>query len=128
MLKFVIDEDLPYSTGDLLQKQGHEIIDIKDSELRGSDDREVYNFAQKEEAILLTGDKGFGNILWFPSNLHFGIVIAHFPNEMSSEEMNKQISKEFKSLSKKDFMGNLIILEPGRIRIHRHKDKSITPP
>lgn len=123
MLKFIIDEDMPYSTGDMLQKQGHKIVHIKDSKIRGSDDREVYNFAQKEEAILLTGDRGFGNILWFPSDLHFGIVIAHFPNEITSQKMNELISKEIKNLSREDFMGNLIILEPGRIRIHRHKDK-----
>ncbi len=123
MLKFVIDEDIPYSTGRELKKQGHEVIDIKNSKIRGSDDEKVYNFTQKERAILLTGDKDFGNILWFPSGRHFGIVIAHFPNEISSQEMTAQIVNELKKLSREDLQGNLIILEPGRIRIRRHNKK-----
>ena len=82
MPSFVIDEDMPRSTGRTLEEHGYEVKDIRDYGLRGADDEEVYRFAQKEGAVLLTGDKGFGNLLRFPIGSHFGIVIANFPNEM----------------------------------------------
>jgi hypothetical protein len=68
----------------------------------------------------MTGDLGFGNLLHFPLGSHSGIVIAHFPNELSTSELNNQILKAFKNLEETDFKGNLIILEPGKLRIRRN--------
>lgn len=119
MLKFLIDEDMPRSTAKILKSRGYEVLDVRDYSLRGKSDEEVFEFAQKEKAILLTGDLGFGNILNFPVGSYAGIVIAHFPNEMSTFELNNQIIKAFDTLTETDFNGNLIILEHGKIRIRR---------
>ena len=101
----------------------HEITqklkDIRDYGLRGAEDEKIYEFAQREKAVILTGDRGFGNILRFPLGSHFGIVVAHFPNEMSTTEINRRLVERFKDLSKDDFKGNLIIIEPRKIRIRR---------
>lgn len=43
-------------------------------------------------------------------------VIAHFPNEVSTSELNSQIIKAVETLSENDFNGNLIIVEPGKIK------------
>ncbi len=56
MLKFVIDEDMPRSTGKILKEQGYGVKDIRDFGLRGADDQEIYQVAQREQAILITGD------------------------------------------------------------------------
>lgn len=119
MLKFVIDEDMPRSTARTLKAEGFEALDVRDCGLRGQSDEEVFKFAQREKAIILTGDMGFANLLRYPVGSHVGIVIAHFPNEMSTSELNGQITKAVSNLTETDFKGNLIILEPGRIRIRR---------
>ena len=119
MARFVIDEDMPRSTGAALVQEGYEVRDVRDHGYRGSGDEEIYRFAQKEEAILLTGDLGFGNILKFPLGKHFGIVVARFPNEMGPGEINREIVAGLRDLRENEFKGNLIILEPGRIRIRR---------
>jgi predicted nuclease of predicted toxin-antitoxin system len=66
MLKFFIDEDMPRSTADVLRERGHEALDVRDCGLRGKSDDEVFKFAQKEGAIVLTADLGFGNFLHYP--------------------------------------------------------------
>jgi predicted nuclease of predicted toxin-antitoxin system len=119
MLKFLIDEDIPRSTAKVLRDRGHKVLDVRDCGLRGEADKEVFKFAQKERAIILTGDLGFGNLLHFPVGRHSGIVVAHFPNEISTSELTNQIIKAFDTLAEKDFNKNLIILEPGKIRIRR---------
>jgi predicted nuclease of predicted toxin-antitoxin system len=110
---------LPRSTGVALVQEGYTVKDVRDHGHRGSSDEEIYRFAQEEEAILLTGDVGFGNILKFPLGQHFGIVVARFPSEMPPREINKEIVASLKDMRDEDFKGNLIILEPGRIRIRR---------
>ncbi|MCK4353685.1 MAG: hypothetical protein KAW83_00395 [Dehalococcoidia bacterium] len=49
----------------------------------------------------------------------FGIVTVHFPNEMSTIEVNRYLLERFNDLSENDFKGNLIIVEPRKIRIRR---------
>ncbi|MCL4477031.1 MAG: DUF5615 family PIN-like protein [Nitrospirae bacterium] len=115
----MIDEDMPRSTATVLRSKGYDVLDVRDCGLRGKSDEEVFEFAQKEKAILLTGDLGFGNILHFPVGSYAGIVIAHFPNEMSTLELNNQIIKAFDTFAETDFNGNLITLEPGKIRIRK---------
>ena len=119
MPKFLIDEDMPRSTAGALKGRGYEVKDIRDYGLRGADDEKVYQFAQSNQAVLITGDMGFGNILHFPIGRHFGIVIVHFPNEMTTHEINRQLVDRFREFTEDDFKGNLIIIEPGKVRIRK---------
>lgn len=118
-MRFLIDEDTHRSVAEVLHARGFETLDVRDCGLRGKDDIEIFEFAQTEKAVLLTGDLGFGNILEFPVRSHAGIVIIHFPNQMSTSEINKQLHKVFNDLQENDFKGNLIIIEPGKVRIRR---------
>jgi predicted nuclease of predicted toxin-antitoxin system len=121
LAKFVIDEDIARSTGNLLADAGHEIIDIRDQGLRGAEDERIFRFAQSKKAILLTGDIGFGNLIKFPPGSHHGILIVHFPNELPVLEINRQILLALSQLKNIDLSRNLTIIEPGKIRIRRHK-------
>jgi len=119
MPRFLIDEDMPRSLAKVLRDKGFEVLDVRDCGLRGGSDDEIFEFAQKERAIILTGDTGFGNLLRFPLSSHCGIVIANFPNEISTAGLNHQIVIGFDRIKEADFKSNLIILEPGKIRIRR---------
>ncbi len=119
MLKFVVDEDVPRSTSKILRDRGFEVLDVRDCGLRGKSDEEIFEFAQKEEAVILTADMGFGNIMHFPIGSHSGIIIARFPNEVSTSELNRQINIMFDDLAEDDFRRNLVIFQPGQIRIRR---------
>ncbi|MBI4411475.1 MAG: DUF5615 family PIN-like protein [Deltaproteobacteria bacterium] len=119
MPKFVIDEDMPRSLGKLLKNSGFDAKDIRDYGLRGAGDSEIFKFARENKAVLVSGDLGFGNILVYPLDSHWGIVIAHFPNEMTTDEISRQLIKRIQELQESDFKGNLMIMEPGRVRIKR---------
>jgi predicted nuclease of predicted toxin-antitoxin system len=124
MPKFIVDENMPRSTARLLRELGYEVKDIRDYGLRGAEDEEIYEFAQKEEAVILTYDREFGNILRFPLGKHFGIIIAHFPNEISTKEINRCLLERLKDISEEDIKGNLIIIEVRKTRIRR-KEKLV---
>jgi hypothetical protein len=47
------------------------------------------------------------------------LIDEDIANEISTSELNSQIIKAFDTLTEKDFDRNLIILEPGKIRIRR---------
>lgn len=122
MPKFVIDEDMPRSAAEVLRTHGYDVKDIRDHGLRGAEDEEIFEFAQRDGSAILTGDRGFGNILRFPLGSHLGIVIAHFPNEMPSADMNRALVRRLQYLSEDDFVGNVVVIEPSQIRIRRTPD------
>lgn len=119
MIRCLIDEDMPRSTAKILRARGFEVLDVRDCGLRGKSDDEIFQYAQREKAVILTEDIGFGNLLPFPIGTHVGIVIARFPNETFTSELNSQITKALDNFTDADLKGNLIILEPGKIRIRR---------
>ncbi|NIS38946.1 hypothetical protein GWN91_07430, partial [Candidatus Saccharibacteria bacterium] len=96
------------SVAEILHDRGFETLDVRDCGLRGKNDDEIFRFAQKEKAIILTGDLGFGNILKFPVGTYPGIVVAHFPSQMPTHEINKELENAFNDLEEKDLKGNLV--------------------
>ncbi len=117
----VIDEDLHRSLGKILTLCGFQVFDIRDHHLRGSSDDKIFEFAQKQRAVLFTGDLGFSNIIRFPLGNHFGICILRFPNELSTNSINLQVKNLMNNLKPIDYKGNLIILSSGKIRSRRYQ-------
>jgi predicted nuclease of predicted toxin-antitoxin system len=125
VLKFLVDEDLPRSTVRLLKEMGFIALDVRDCGLRGKTDEEIFEYAQREKAIIFTADRGIGSTLRFPLGTHCGIVVAHFPNELSTADLNVQIQKALNKLKEDDLINNLVIIEPKKIRIRRYTDTTL---
>src|SRR3989344_3231652 len=117
----VIDEDLPRSLADTLSSLGFTVFDVRDHGLRGRSDDQIFAFAQKQKAVLFSGDLGFSNTLTFPLGKHHGICILRFPNEASVHAIRKEVLRLLSEVSYEDYSGNLIILTFGRLRIRRSK-------
>jgi len=118
MAVFLIDEDIPRSTVKELIKAGYQTMDVRDIGLRGQSDDEIFAYAQKQKAILLSADLGFANTVRFPIGSHNGIIILRFPNEISTGVLNQELLKSLSELKNEDIYGNLVIIEPGRVRVH----------
>lgn len=121
MPSFLVDEDLPRSLVAALQAVGIEAQDVRDAVLRGKSDDEIFKHAVGKGIALLSGDLGFANLLRYALGSHAGIVVTRFPNEMPTSSLNQAIATALSDLSDGDVAGNLIIIEPGRIR-RRTKD------
>jgi len=120
VIRFLIDEDMPRSTAGALSKAGFDCLDVRDIGLRGVPDALIFRKAQEEDCIILTADLGFSNSLRFTLGSHKGIIIARFPNEMSTDTLNQILLDAITSV-REDLPGNLTIIEPDRIRIRRRR-------
>ena len=114
---FLIDEDLPRSLASVLRGAGYETTDVRDAGLRGRPDSEVLSYAISRGLALLSADLGFSNLLRFPPGSHAGVIVARFPNEMPVAPLNQAILTSLLSLKEEDIRGNLVIIEPGRVRL-----------
>ena len=119
MAVIVVDENLPRSLGPALQQLGYTVKDVRDEGLRGRPDEEVFRFAQREKAILVTGDVGFADTLRFPLGSHHGIVVARLPNELLAPRRVREIAKALADLKDESLEGALVVLSPGKARVRR---------
>lgn len=113
----VVDEDLPRIIDVVLEELDWEVFDVRDIGLRGKPDSEIIRFAKKSKAVLFTGDWGFADIFAYPPKQYFGIVMLHFPNELSVAAIAKETRGSLEKLRGESFSKRLIIIEPGKIRI-----------
>ena len=55
----------------------------------------------------------------YPVGSHAGIVVARFPNELPPATLSAAITAALRELPRGDLHGNLLIIEPGRVRLRR---------
>lgn len=72
-MKILVDENIPVMTVEALRAQGHDVRDIRGSNLQGIDDDKLWRLAQEEQRLLLTTDKGFTQ---YRADAHFGALIV----------------------------------------------------
>ena len=120
MPSFLIDEDLPRGLAASLQAAGFEASDVRDVGLRGASDSAIHEYVISRSLVLVTADLGFSNILRFPLQCHYGIVVVRFPNELAAPKLNRAITDALSDLGLDDFAGTLVVIEPGRTRVRRH--------
>jgi len=73
--KFLVDENLGDSTAELLRKLGWNAKFVLEVGLEGKSDQQVFQYACRENRILLTHDNDFLHNQRFPINLTAGIII-----------------------------------------------------
>jgi predicted nuclease of predicted toxin-antitoxin system len=74
-MKFKLDENLPASSVRVLVKAGHDVDTVADEGLTGAIDPDVVAAATAEDRVLITLDRGLGDIRAYPPGSHAGIVV-----------------------------------------------------
>lgn len=119
-MQFLIDEDIPRSTGDLLRRYGHKAVDVRDVGLRGAKDFQIASYAQSKSLCLITGDFDFSNIRNYPPAQYAGLIVLSIPKDATASFILNLI-EGFLQREKLiiHISGKLAIVEPGRVRIRR---------
>jgi predicted nuclease of predicted toxin-antitoxin system len=119
MARFLVDEDLPRSLAPFLTAAGLAAEDVRDRGLRGEPDDDVFRDAVAHGFAVVSGDLGFGNLRRFPLATHHGIVVARLPNDWPVGAVNQAILSGLRELTDEEISGNLVVIEPGRVRLRR---------
>lgn len=80
-MKLKIDENLSPQVVPLLHTFGHDAVTVVDEGLAGSDDTTVALAAADEGRMLLTLDRGFGDIRSYPPGEHPGMIVMRLRDQ-----------------------------------------------
>ncbi len=119
-LEFLLDADMPKSSAQVIRSLGFEIEDVRDIGMRGAKDREIMDYAFKNNKIIITRDTDFGEVLRYPQ--HPGAIILRLPYGFTSKEINERLGEFFRSIVEKELLGTITIVELSRYRIRNIKN------
>ena len=113
-MRFLADENFPGSAVAYLRAAGNDVVWIREI-ASGSADEVVLARAAREERILLTFDKDFGELAWRASlPLASGIVLFRLPMPAAH---NAGSILAARIGERADWAGHFSVIEPGRVRM-----------
>jgi predicted nuclease of predicted toxin-antitoxin system len=83
-MRFLVDECVGPSVAEWLRRQGHEVFSIYE-QARGLDDEAILETALRENWIVITNDKGFGELVRRDRRPHRGVVLMRLGCESAGE-------------------------------------------
>jgi len=120
MLKLLIDECIPYRVVEELVKRRYNVFSVAEN-MKSARDIEILSKAVRDERLLITNDKDFGEMVFRSKGKHKGIILLRLNDDSFENTLNKLLDlfKRFgKSLKHKDF----VVVTDKSIRIRSSKD------
>jgi predicted nuclease of predicted toxin-antitoxin system len=113
--RFLLDADMPKSSGNLIKSLGYDVEDVRDIRMSAAKDKEIIEYALRNHRVIVTRDTDFGEILRYPS--HPGAIILRLPNTFTAEEVNERLRSFLTSIDERRLRDVIVIVERSRYRI-----------
>jgi predicted nuclease of predicted toxin-antitoxin system len=113
-MNFLADESVDGQIVERLRQEGHDVLYVAEME-PGITDDQVLEKANENQALLMTIDKDFGELVFRLGRLHHGVVLVRLgglSSERKAEIVAIAVSRYAESLD-----NSFSVISPGRIRI-----------
>lgn len=115
-LKFLLDANVGTTVGSFLKAEGHNVASVTDLDPRMTDQK-ILELAHREDQILVTCDKDFGDLIFNKNLPHKGVVRL----EDTSPKHQVAYLKSILSKHVADLMMSVVVAQGGMIRIRKTK-------
>ncbi|MBT9162002.1 MAG: hypothetical protein DDT27_00545 [Dehalococcoidia bacterium] len=96
-MKILTDHCVFGKTVRILKEHGHQVSTLRELDKAAAEDEEVLEIATSLNAILITNDKDFGNVLRYPPHQYGGIIVLRitFKNQGRIHEILLNMLKKY---------------------------------
>ncbi len=115
-LKFLADESCDFGVVRALRNAGHDVVAICEFAKR-MDDPDVIDLSVREERLLITEDKDFGQLVFAHGRAACGVILLRFPG-LLRQKLCDDIVK-LAQQKEQALRDSFVVLEPGRARLTR---------
>jgi predicted nuclease of predicted toxin-antitoxin system len=112
-MRFLADESCDFSVVRALRSAEHDVIAIAEVSPREEDD-DVREMAVKDERILITEDKDFGQLVYADLRRTGGVIFIRFPAR-ARRNLAETVVEVVRQRGRR-LIGTFTVLQPGRVR------------
>ena len=117
-MSILLDHCTPRRYAKLLREWGYTAEVLTSYLAADTADPDVLALAQSLDAVLLTVDLDFANILHYPPQSHNGIIVLRYQTQ-DEVALDATLQQAFVDLYRSGFDQTLVIVEPRRYRVRR---------
>ena len=117
-MKVELDENLPRSASEVLVAAGHDVDTVVDEDLAGAIDPRVVAAAAATGRLLITLDRGLGDIRAYPPRSYAGILVLR-PPDQSATTVAAALAEVVARHDLTTLAGTITIVQRGLLRIRR---------
>src|SRR5699024_1410659 len=110
--------NLPHDLARYLRDHGHDVHTVVEEQLAGHPDPVVVTAASDEGRMLLTLDRGIGDVRRYPPGSHAGIAVLR-PETQDPATVVALVRRFLAAGPPDDLYGSVIVVGPQHIRIRR---------
>jgi len=117
-VKVKLDENMPRSANQVLIAAGHDVDTVVEENLAGAIDPQVVAAAAAVGRLLITLDRGLGDIRTYPPGSHAGILVLR-PADQSVPTVVAALAEVVTGHDLTTLTGTIAIAQRGLLRIRR---------
>ncbi len=114
--KFLIDQNISYKTASFIKGLGFDVKTLGDAGLKGKSDTDIVSFAKREEMVIITFDKDFGEIYYFSEKGNITVIVLYL-DDQTVENVNFIVGKFLSSANSNLIKNKLSIVYKDRVRL-----------
>ncbi len=115
-MRFLLDENMPLSTLEILKEKGYSAEHVRQTSLVGSPDIIIAEYAKRQNLILITKDLEFGSMLFYPAGTHYGLIVLRLPSYFKARQINNVLKDFIDKIDISELANSCTILQVGRYR------------
>ncbi len=115
-----LDENLPDRLAQALKQLGHNTDTVREEQLTGRDDLEVWNTAQAAERFFITQDLDFSDIRKFLPGTHHGVLLVRL-RDPGRNALLKRIHDLFQTETVENWKRSFVVVTDRKLRVRYPK-------
>ena len=115
-MKFLVDNALSPVVAEDLNRAGHDAVHVRDLQMQGSSDEEIFDLAAIQNRVIVSADTDFGTLLAIRQATNPSVILFRRPSQRRPAYQAKLITDNLPALDVLE-QGCIVVFEESRIRI-----------
>src|SRR3989338_11380243 len=120
-MRIFVDECVPKPTRIFLRKSHHELITVEALGRSSAPNGEILSLAKMQRVVLVTIDRGLGDLRRYPLGTHGGIIVlrVRLDRPANVTSVHRNLLTAWKTIAPDHLTGALLIVDWNKYRLRR---------